>query len=74
MLSFTKVDPLDMEAYKEWIQRLHNEWPISEEMLFTGRIKKKKVIDIHYKHSYNSKYSNYNYLNYKHYIIKEGDE
>ena len=45
MLSFTKVDPLDMEAYKEWIQRLHNEWPISEEMLFTGRIKKKKVID-----------------------------
>ena len=20
--SFTKVDPLDMEAYKEWIQRL----------------------------------------------------
>jgi hypothetical protein len=51
---------------------LENEWPISEEILFTGRIK--KVIDIHYKHSYNSKYSNYNYLNYKHYIIKEGDE
>ena len=53
---------------------LENEWPISEEILFTGRIKKKKVIDMHYKHSYNSKHSNYNCLNYKHYIIKEGDE
>ena len=29
---------------------------------------------MHYKYSYNSKYSNYNCLNYKHYIIKEGDE
>ena len=35
-----KVDPLDMEAYEEWIQRLYDEWPISEEMLSTGRIKK----------------------------------
>ena len=41
---------------------------------FCKRIEEEKVIDIHYKYSYNSKYSNYNCLNYKHYIIKEGDE
>ena len=41
-----KVDPLDMEAYKEWIQRLYDEWPISEEMLSTGRIKKKNAGEV----------------------------
>ena len=41
-----KVDPLDMEAYEEWIQRLYDEWPISEEMLSTGRIKKKNAGEV----------------------------
>ena len=41
-----KVDPLDIEEYKEWIQRLYDEWPISEEMLSTGRIKKKNAGEV----------------------------
>ena len=35
-----------MEAYEEWIQRLYDEWPISEEMLSTGRIKKKNAGEV----------------------------
>lgn len=30
-------------------------------MLSAGRIKKKKVVDIHHKYNYNSKCLNYNY-------------
>ena len=30
-------------------------------MLSAGRIKKKKINDIHHKYSYNSKHLNYNY-------------
>lgn len=41
-----KEDPLDMEAYEEWIQRLYDEWPISEEMLSTGRVKKKNAGEV----------------------------
>ena len=41
-----KVDSLDVEAYKKWIQRLYDEWPISEEMLSTGRIKKKNAGEV----------------------------
>lgn len=41
-----KADPLDMEAYKDWIKGLYNEWPISEEMLSTGRIKKKNAGEV----------------------------
>ena len=41
-----KVDPLDIEAYKERIQRLYDKWPISEEMLSTGRIKKKNAGEV----------------------------
>lgn len=37
------ADSLDMEAYKDWIKRLYDEWPISEETLSTGRIKKKNA-------------------------------
>lgn len=35
-----------MEAYEKWIQRLCDEWPISEEMLSTGRIKKKNAGEV----------------------------
>lgn len=41
-----KTDPLDMDAYKDWIEKLYNEWPISEEMLSTGRIKKKNAGEV----------------------------
>lgn len=41
-----KADPLDMDAYKEWIKRLYDEWPISEELLSTGRIKKKNAGEV----------------------------
>ncbi|WP_456073931.1 hypothetical protein [Holdemanella biformis] len=41
-----KEDPLDMEAYEEWIQRLYDEWPISEEMLSSGRVKKKNAGEV----------------------------
>lgn len=41
-----KADTLDMDAYQEWIQKLYDEWPISEEMLSTGRIKKKNAGEV----------------------------
>ena len=41
-----KADPLDMDAYKEWIKRLYDEWPISGEMLSTGRMKKKNAGEV----------------------------
>lgn len=41
-----KADPLDMEEYKDWIKRLYDEWPISEEMLSTGRMKKKNAGEV----------------------------
>lgn len=40
------TDPLDMDAYKEWIKKLYVEWPISEEVLSTGRIKKKNAGEV----------------------------
>ena len=41
-----KADPLDMEAYKDWIKKLYDEWPISEEILSTGRVKKKNAGEV----------------------------
>ena len=38
-----KADPLDMDAYKDWIKKLYEEWPISREMLSNGRIRKKNA-------------------------------
>ncbi len=40
------TDPLDMDAYKDWIKKLYDEWPISEEVLSTGRIKKKNAGEV----------------------------
>ena len=41
-----KTDPLDMDAYEDWIKRLYDEWPISEAVLSAGRIKKKNAGEV----------------------------
>ena len=41
-----KDDVLDMEAYKEWINKLYDEWPIPGQMLSSGRIKKKNAGEV----------------------------
>ena len=41
-----KADPLDMDAYKDWIKKLYDEWPISDEVLTTGRVKKKNAGEV----------------------------
>lgn len=41
-----KADILDMDAYKNWINKLYDEWPIQGQMLSSGRIKKKNAGDI----------------------------
>lgn len=39
-----KADPLDMDSYKEWINKLYDEWPISNQVLSSGRIKRKMQV------------------------------
>ena len=41
-----KTDVLDMDAYKEWINKLYNEWPIPGPELSSGRIKKKNAGEV----------------------------
>ena len=41
-----KDDMLDMNAYKDWINKLYNEWPIPGQMLSSGRIKKKNAGEV----------------------------
>ena len=41
-----KADPLDMDAYKDWIKKLYDEWPIHGEVLSNGRIKKKNAGEV----------------------------
>jgi hypothetical protein len=41
-----KTDPLDMDAYKEWINKLYEEWPISNQVLSSGRVKKKNAGEV----------------------------
>ena len=41
-----KTDPLDMDAYKDWISKLYEEWPISDQVLSSGRIKKKNAGEV----------------------------
>lgn len=41
-----KTDALDMDAYKDWINKLYDEWPISGQMLSSGRIKKKNAGEV----------------------------
>lgn len=41
-----KEDALDMDAYKDWINKLYDEWPIPGQMLSSGRTKKKNAGEI----------------------------
>ena len=41
-----KVDVLDMDAYKDWINKLYDEWPIPGQMLSSGRTKKKNAGEV----------------------------
>ncbi len=36
-----KEDVLDMDAYKDWIAKLYDEWPIPGKVLSSGRVKRK---------------------------------
>lgn len=39
-------DILDMDAYRDWINKLYDEWPIPGEILSSGRMKKKNAGEI----------------------------
>lgn len=41
-----KSDPLDMEAYRDWIRELYDKWPEPVEQLKSGRIRKKNAGEI----------------------------
>ncbi len=41
-----KSDPLDMAAYKNWINKLYEEWPIPGGVLSSGRTKKKNAGEV----------------------------
>lgn len=41
-----KTDILDMDAYKDWINRLYDEWPIPGKTLSSGRTKKKNAGEV----------------------------
>ena len=41
-----KSDVLDMDAYKDWINKLYDEWPIPGQRLSSGRIKKKNAGEV----------------------------
>lgn len=41
-----KEDPLDMEAYEEWIQKMYKNWPMQEKITESGRLKKKNAGEI----------------------------
>ena len=41
-----KADVLDMDEYKDWMNKLYDEWPILGQMLPSGRIKKKNAGEV----------------------------
>lgn len=41
-----KADVLDMDAYKDWLNKLYDEWPIPGRILSSGRIKKKNAGEV----------------------------
>lgn len=41
-----KADPLDMDAYRDWIKKLYDEWPIPGETLSNSRIRKKNAGEV----------------------------
>ena len=55
-----KNDPLDMDAYSEWIKKLYEEWSVPGEVLSNGRVRKKKL----YK-----RISSEVFLLYSHYVV-----
>ena len=41
-----KDNVLDMDAYRDWIKKLYDEWPIPGQVLSSGRIKKKNAGEV----------------------------
>ena len=41
-----KKDPLDIDVYENWIRDMYINWPISDEVLVAGRMKKKNAGEI----------------------------
>ena len=41
-----KTDPLDMDAYAEWINKLYDEWPIEGSIISSGRHKKEDAGEV----------------------------
>ena len=41
-----KDDVLDMDSYKDWINKLYEEWPIPGKVLSSGRVKKKNAGEV----------------------------
>lgn len=41
-----KQDVLDMDSYKNWINKLYDEWPVSDNILSSGRVKKKNAGEV----------------------------
>lgn len=41
-----KTDSIDMDAYKDWINKLYDEWPIHGQVLSSGRMKKKNAGEV----------------------------
>lgn len=41
-----KFDLLDMDSYQDWINKLYDEWPISGQVLSSGRVKKKNAGEV----------------------------
>lgn len=39
-------DPMDMDAYEDWIKKMYSNWPMQGETLSNGRIKKKNAGEI----------------------------
>ena len=41
-----KDDPMDMDAYEDWIKEMYDNWPMPGEILSNGRIKRKNAGEI----------------------------
>lgn len=41
-----KTDSINMDAYKDWINKLYDEWPIHGQVLSSGRMKKKNAGEV----------------------------
>ncbi|MBQ5849704.1 MAG: hypothetical protein IIW54_02650, partial [Lachnospiraceae bacterium] len=41
-----KDDPMDMDAYEDWIKEMYDNWPMPGETLLNGRVKKKNAGEV----------------------------